>query len=47
MTLDNMRGTMSASPLKADMCSANPNVRYGPIADIPPLFDHFVGAGED
>jgi hypothetical protein len=25
---------MSALPLKADMCGANSNVRFGPIADI-------------
>ena len=29
---------------KADMCSAQADVRLVPIADIAPLFDHFVGA---
>ena len=28
---------MSALPLKADMCSALRDVRFVPIADIPPL----------
>jgi hypothetical protein len=36
---------MSALLLKADMCGAAKNVRYGPTADIPP-FDQPVGAGE-
>ena len=26
------------------MCGANEHVCYGPIADIAPLFDYFVGA---
>ena len=29
---------MSALPPKADMCGANTDVRYGPKADIAPLF---------
>jgi hypothetical protein len=28
------------------MCGALAHVCFGPIADIPPLFDHLVGAGE-
>jgi len=35
---------MSALPPKADMCGANTDVRYGPIADIL-LLDHLVGTG--
>jgi len=35
---------MSALPLKADMCSAASDVRFGPIADISPSFDQLVGA---
>ena len=27
---------MSALPPKADMCSATRDVRYGPVADMPP-----------
>src|SRR5262249_51604361 len=34
---------MSALPPKADMCSAQADVRFGPIADIAHLFDHLVG----
>jgi hypothetical protein len=30
------RQAMSALPLKADMCSALADVRFGPIADIAP-----------
>ena len=30
-----MQKSMSALPPKADMCSAPPNVRYVPKADIP------------
>jgi len=33
---------MSALPLKADMCGAVVNVRFGPIADIASLSDHLV-----
>ena len=35
---------MSALPLKADMCAAARNVRFGPEADIA-LFDQLIGAG--
>ena len=38
--------SMSALPPKADMCSAITDVRFGPKADIPSLFDHFVSASE-
>ena len=34
---------MSALPPKADMCGANRNVRYVPIADMLTLFDDIVG----
>src|SRR5262245_28986575 len=34
---------MSALPLKADMCGATRDVRFGPIADITTSLDHFVG----
>jgi hypothetical protein len=37
---------MSALPPKADMCGATRDVRFGPIADISNLFDHFVSARE-
>jgi len=37
---------MSALPPKADMCSAQGYVRFGPIADINSLLDHLVGASE-
>ena len=38
---------MSALPPKADMCSAQADVRFVPIADIAPLLlDHLVRAGE-
>jgi hypothetical protein len=38
---------MSALAPKADMCGANRDVRYGPIADIgSDLFDHLVGGGQ-
>ena len=33
-------------PPKADIRSANRNVRFGPKADIRSLFDHLVGVGE-
>jgi hypothetical protein len=36
---------MSALPPKADMCGAARDVRFGPIADIMCLFDHFVSGG--
>jgi hypothetical protein len=32
---------MSALTLKADMCGATGDVRYGPEADISPSFDNF------
>jgi hypothetical protein len=36
--------SMSALPPTADMCGANRNVGYGPIADIAdPSFDYIVG----
>jgi hypothetical protein len=35
---------MSALPPKADMCGATGNVRFGPKADIPISFDHFISA---
>jgi hypothetical protein len=38
---------MSALPPKADMCGATRHVRFVPIADIPSLFDHLVGAVEE
>jgi hypothetical protein len=34
---------MSALPLKADMCSAASDVRYGPKADMPPTAQLFAG----
>ena len=37
---------MSALPPKADMCGATRDVRFVPIADIGPLFDHLVGDGD-
>ena len=38
---------MSASPLKADRCSAKRNVRYGPKADISQVsLDDLVGAAK-
>src|SRR5262245_42742151 len=40
------RKAMSALPPKADICSANTDVCYGPIADMACLLDHLVGAGE-
>ena len=36
------RRMMCALPPKADMCSAQADVRYVPIADIPSLFDHLI-----
>ena len=39
-----VQNVMSALPPKADMCGALADVRFVPIADIVPLFDHFVGA---
>src|SRR5262249_4401459 len=38
---------MSALPLKADMCGATRDVRFGPIADMAALFDHLVGGVEE
>ena len=35
---------MSAVAPKADMCSAQAHVCFGPKADIWPLFDHFIRA---
>jgi hypothetical protein len=35
---------MSALPPKADMCSALAYVCFGPKADIPISFDHFISA---
>ena len=37
---------MSALPLKADMCGAARDVRFGPIADIASSFNHSVGPRE-
>jgi hypothetical protein len=37
---------MSPLPPKANIRSANTDVRYGPIADMAHLFDHLVDAGE-
>jgi hypothetical protein len=37
---------ISALPPKADMCGAARDVRFGPIADVAGLFDHFAGARE-
>ena len=37
---------MSALPPNADMCGAIWDVRFVPIADIPALFDHLIGACE-
>jgi len=37
---------MSALPPKADMCGATRHIRFVPIADVAPLLDHFIGAGE-
>src|SRR5262245_21144564 len=37
---------MSAFPPKADMCSALPNVRYGPIADMPANRSAAVSSGD-
>ena len=34
---------MSALPPKADIETQSWNVRYVPIADVSPLFDHLVG----
>ena len=34
---------MSALPPIADMCSALAHVCFVPIADIPILFDYFIG----
>src|SRR5262249_18024647 len=36
---------MSALPPKADMCSAQPHVCFGPKADMA-LFDHLIGNGD-
>ena len=38
---------MSALLPKADVCGATSDVRYGPIADIARLFDHFVGSQQE
>jgi hypothetical protein len=35
---------MSALPSKADLCSAMAHVCYGPIADMPTLFNYLIGA---
>jgi hypothetical protein len=37
---------MSGLPLKADMCGATRDVRFGPKADIVPSVDQFVGTGK-
>src|SRR5262249_719645 len=37
---------MSALPPKADMCGAVGYVRFGPKADMTPLFDNLIGAGK-
>jgi hypothetical protein len=34
---------MSALPLKADVCAATRDVRYGPKADMPTLFNYLIG----
>jgi hypothetical protein len=41
-----LQWTMSALPLKADMCGALAYACFGPIADISPSFDHLVGNRE-
>ena len=41
-----VQNVMSALPPKADICSTLGHVRFVPIADIPPLFDHLVGAAD-
>ena len=41
-----MHTVMSALPPKADMCGALGDVRFVPIADMAPLFDHLVGTGQ-
>jgi hypothetical protein len=41
------RPLMSALPPTADIRERVLDVCFGPKADIRPLFDHFVGAGED
>jgi hypothetical protein len=41
-----MQNGMSALPPKADICSALAHVRFVPIADITPSFDHSVGPRE-
>jgi hypothetical protein len=38
-----MQNRMSALPPIADISSAPGDVRFVPIADIRPLFDHFIG----
>jgi hypothetical protein len=38
---------MSALPPKADMCGANRDVRYGPIADIGSASDEHSNAWQD
>jgi hypothetical protein len=35
---------MSALLSEADVCDATSNVRFGPKADIPISFDHFISA---
>ena len=35
---------MSALPPKADMCGATRDVRFGPKADMPTLFNYLIGA---
>jgi hypothetical protein len=37
---------MSALPLKADMCGATSDVRFGPKADIEGLLNHLVSASD-
>ena len=37
---------MSALPLKADMCGATGDVRFGPKADMLGLFDQLIGTDE-
>ena len=38
---------MSALHPKADMCGANSNVRFGPIADMRSLLDDLVSSQEE
>ena len=41
------KGPCPLYPPKADMFSATAHVCFGPIPDIPTLFDHFIGALEE